>query len=144
MFQKKAFQPEVYDRIAASFLIKTILIVKNNATGDRSCSQLLSLQPHHYALLASSGSAALRLIKHIKPDLFLLDYHLQDMNGLELYKQLHATKELEDVPAIIVGAHVLQDGTWGVEPHQLVILSKTFSLNELLRIIIKGELSAAN
>src|SRR5215467_7894405 len=120
MFQKKAFQPEVYDRIAASFLIKTILVAKNNVTGDRSFSQLLSLQPHHYALLASSSSAALRLVKHIKPDLFLLDYNLQDMNGLKLYRQLHAIKELEDVPAIIVGANLLQDGTCGVETHQLV------------------------
>jgi len=32
MLQKIALQPEVDDRLAASFLIKTILVVKNDTT----------------------------------------------------------------------------------------------------------------
>ena len=143
MLQKIALQPEVDDRLAASFLIKAILVVKNDASRNWSFSQLLPLKSHHYALLASTGDAALRLVKHIKPDLFILDYYLLDMDGLELYRQLHATKELKDIPAIIVGADLLQDVAWKVDTHHLVILSKPFSVDELLRIMIRVELSAA-
>ena len=143
MLQKIALQPEVDDRLATSFLIKTILVVKNDATRNWSFSQLLPLKSHHYALLATTGDAALQLVKHIKPDLFILDYYLLDMDGLELYRQLHATKELKDIPAIIVGADLLQDVAWKVDTHHLVILSKSFSVDELLRIMIRVELSAS-
>ena len=143
MLQKIALQPAVDDRLARSYLIKFILVVKNDATRNWSFSQLLPLKSHHYALLASTGHAALQLVKHIKPDLFILDYYLLDMDGLELYRQLHATKELKDIPAIIVGADLLQDVAWKVDTHQLVILSRSFSVDELLRIMIRVELSAA-
>src|SRR5215467_7719681 len=124
MLQEIALQPEVDDRLAASFLIKTILVVKNDATRNWPSSQILSLKSHHYALLASTGDAALRLVRHIKPDLFILDYYLLDMDGLELYRQLHATKGLEDIPTIIVGADLLKDVAREVDTQHLVILSK--------------------
>jgi hypothetical protein len=60
-----------------------------------------------------------------------------------LYRQLHATKELENIPAIIVGADLLQDVAWKACTHHLVILSKPFSVDELLRIMIRVELSAS-
>ncbi len=143
MLQKIALQPEADARLVTSFLVKTILVVKNDAARNWSFSQLLPLKPHHYALLASTGDAALRLVKNIKPDLFILDYSLPDMDGLELYRQLHATKELQDVPAIIVDADLLEGGAWKDDTHRLVILSKPFSVDELLRIMTRLELSAS-
>src|SRR5437868_14093353 len=69
MLQKIALQPEADARLVTSLLIKTILVVKNDATRNWPFSQHLPLKSPHYALLASSGDAALRLVKQIKPDL---------------------------------------------------------------------------
>jgi CheY-like chemotaxis protein len=143
MVHKITLKSNMHDHLASSFLIMTVLIVKNDATGGRSFSQLLFLQSHRYALLASSGSAALRLVKHIRPDLLLLDYNRLDMDGLELYRQLQMTKDLVDIPAIIVGANLLQDVTWKVETYHLVLLRKTFSLGDLLRITTRVGLEAS-
>jgi len=143
MLQKIALQPEADVHLVTSLLTKTILVVKNDATRNWPFSQHLPLKSHHYALLASTADAALRLVKQIKPDLFILDYYLLDMDGLELYRQLHETKGLEDIPAIIVGADLLQDVAWKVDTHHLVILSKSFSIDELLRIMTRVELSAS-
>ena len=51
-----------------------------------------------------NGRAAWHFTQHVKPQLFLLDYYLPDMSGIILYDRLHARKELEAVPALIIGA----------------------------------------
>ncbi len=55
-------------------------------------------------VLATHSVQALHMVKDVKPVLFILDYHLPMMNGIELYDRLHAIKELEHVPAMMVSA----------------------------------------
>ena len=57
-------------------------------------------------MLATDGLDALRMVEGIKPGLFVLDYHLPGMNGIELYDRLHAIETLADVPALMISARL--------------------------------------
>jgi len=70
----------------------------------------------------------------VKPQLFLLEYCLPDTNGIILYDRLHARKELEAVPALIVGAS-LKEGEDAIKQRGLLAVEKPFDLDEFLSAI---------
>jgi CheY-like chemotaxis protein len=76
----------------------------------------------------------LETVKTIKPNLFVLDYLLPRMNGIDLYDQLHATKELEDIPAIMMSANLPASEA---RKRKITCLKKPFELDELLQTIEK-------
>jgi DNA-binding response OmpR family regulator len=80
---------------------------------------------------ATNGRAALHFTEHVKPQLFLLEYSLPDMNGIILYDRLHARKELEAVPALIIGAS-LKEGEDAIKQRGLLVVEKPFDLDEFL------------
>ncbi len=82
-----------------------------------------------------NGSEALEIVKHIKPDLFILDYRLPSMNGIELYDHLHAISKLEDIPAIIISAVTFEQVKEDIESRQLGLLEKPFDLDVFLDMI---------
>lgn len=53
---------------------------------------------------ASSGAAALRILKQLKPDLILCDIIMPDMDGYEVARQLKANPETRDIPLIFLTA----------------------------------------
>lgn len=92
----------------------------------------------HFVILVNDGLEALEITQDIKPDLFLLDYLLPTMNGIELYDQLHARKELEDIPAIILSTlvdepHVRE----AIEKRHLHCMEKPLQFPEFLQLVEK-------
>ena len=83
-------------------VITSILFVKDEHATTQLFLRLLSQETPYHIFWATNGLAALHFTQHVKPQLFLLDYHLPDMNGIQLYDRLHARKELEAVPALIM------------------------------------------
>ncbi len=53
---------------------------------------------------ASSGTEALEEIRAEKPDLILLDYHMPDMNGLEVFQRVRKIEGCENLPVIFLTA----------------------------------------
>ncbi len=53
---------------------------------------------------ASSGAEALEEIKREKPDLILLDYHMPEMNGLEVLRRVHKIEGCENLPVVFLTA----------------------------------------
>lgn len=53
---------------------------------------------------ASSGAEALEEIKQAKPDLVLLDFHMPEMNGLEVLKRVHKMEGCENLPVVFLTA----------------------------------------
>ncbi len=82
-------------------LVRTILVVEHDSSQGESVTRHFSFKPHQYTKRVTSAEAALNFVKYIKPDLFLLEYHLTGIDGLALYELLHKTKELASIPAII-------------------------------------------
>jgi|SRR5581483_2131958 len=84
-------------------LVRTILVVEYDSSQGESVTRHFSCKPHQYAKRVTSAAAALNFVKYIKPNLFLLEHHLPDTDGLALYDLLRETKELASIPAIIFG-----------------------------------------
>ena len=112
--------------------IKTVLVVEDNRALGKFMVELLEEELHSQVFLALNGKQALTVIDGVKPDLFVLDYQLPDVNGLLLYDCLHALEGLEDVPALVVSAN---PPIKEIERRCLSYLQKPFDLDELILLI---------
>src|SRR5438445_13324205 len=85
---------------------KMVLVVEDDIGIGNFLVQAISQETSHHALLVADGFQALKAVASIKPSLFILDYQLPRMNGIELYDKLHTTKGLEEIPAIVISARL--------------------------------------
>ena len=60
-------------------------------------------QDNFEVLVSSNGKDALKKITH-NPDLIVLDIMMPEMDGFELYQQIKANKEYQDIPIIFLTA----------------------------------------
>lgn len=91
---------------------RIILIVEDEPSNAEILDLLLQSENHYQVLCFQSAEEALvnlETIQDHQPALFIFDFTLPKMNGLDLYRQLHATKGLEHVPVIIVTGSILTD-----------------------------------
>lgn len=129
--------------LATSSLVRTILVVEHGPSQGESFTQHFSFKPHHYAKLVTSAAAALNFVKHIKPNLFLLEYHLPDIDGLALYDLLQETRGLASTPAIIFGVSLPKQALAVIETQRLVLLSAPIDLEGLGRALAQFGISFA-
>jgi DNA-binding NtrC family response regulator len=113
---------------------KTILIVEDDAGVGAFLVQALVQETPYRPVLAADGLQALKIVHSLKPSLFILDYQLPFLNGIELYDRLHAMKELERTPAIIMSANLPIPE---VKKRHLRNLRKPFDLDDLLTTVEK-------
>jgi len=104
---------------------KTVLVVEDDADIGELLVQALKEETAYQAILVSDGFQALKFVRNIKPHLFLLDYQLPSMDGLELYDHLHSIKELEDVPVLFMSASLPERE---IEYRHLIATKKPFEL----------------
>ena len=114
--------------------VKTVLVVEDDTGIGTFLVQAILQETHHQALLVSDGFQALKTVTNIKPSLFILDYQLPRMNGLELYDNLHAIKGLEHIPAVIISARLPKHE---IEKRKLASMSKPLELDDFLQTIEK-------
>jgi DNA-binding response OmpR family regulator len=119
--------PQVFRDVQVQ--VKTILIVEDDKSIGNFLIEALTQETAHHAMLAADGLQALQIIREIKPALFVLDYHLPSMNGLELYDQLHHIQGLEHVPALMLSARLPKDE---MSKRQLMGMDKPMNLNDFL------------
>lgn len=112
--------------------IKTILVVEDDIGIGSFLAQAISQETHHQALLVTDGFQALKTVMDIKPSLFILDYQLPRMNGIELYDKLHAIERLENVPAILISARLPKQE---IDKRHVTGMSKPLELDEFLHTI---------
>ncbi|HLJ36045.1 MAG TPA: response regulator [Ktedonobacteraceae bacterium] len=113
--------------------VSAILVVMPDPYQGEAVTRHFSSRPHHHMELMTSAAAALNFVKHIKPNLILLEYHLPDMDGLALYDLLHETRELACIPTIIFGVPLPTQALAFVRTQQLVILNTPIDLKTLGR-----------
>jgi DNA-binding response OmpR family regulator len=112
--------------------VKTILLVEDDEYIGDVLVQAITQETPYLALLVSDGFEALHTIKGVKPNLFILDYQLPRMNGIELYDKLHMVKTLEHVPTIMMSARLPQQE---LHKRQIVGMNKPIDLDEFLQTI---------
>jgi CheY-like chemotaxis protein len=116
--------------------VKMVLIVED----DPGIGQYIFLAIFHetpyLSLLVTDSVRALEVVKHIRPNLFMLDYRLPSMNGVELYDQLHLTEGLETIPAIIMSAGLPREQLENeIKQRQLVVLPTPHDRDDLLQTV---------
>ncbi len=112
--------------------VKTILIVEDDIYIGEVLMQAIVQETSFLAILVQSGDEALNTVKGIKPNLFILDYQLPRMNGIELYDELHTNKELEHVPALMISAQL---PVKELKKRNIKGLNKPLDLDEFLQTI---------
>jgi CheY-like chemotaxis protein len=112
-----------------------ILVVEDEETINDFIVRLLELETPYKALSAANAVQALELVDDIKPDLFLLDYQLPGINGLELFDRLHTMQGLEAVPALMFSANALSQKP--LQERHITFFMKPFDLNDLLQAVEK-------
>jgi len=114
--------------------VKTVLVVEDDEDIGALIVEALSQETPYQALLATDGLQALEMIRSFAPRLFLLDYRLPGMDGIELYDHLHATKGLESVPTLMISVNVPM---LEMQKRSIIYMKKPFDLGELLQTISK-------
>ncbi len=112
--------------------VKTIFVVEDDADIGEFVVQVLQQETPYLAVLATDGFQALKMLYSLKPDLFLLDYLLPSMNGLELYDRLQTVEVFKHLPTVFMSANM---PTGELEKRQVYYLRKPFELEELLQVI---------
>jgi len=113
---------------------KLILLVEDDPANAQLFLHILTQEASFRVFWVTNGRAAWHFTQHVKPQLFLLEYSLPDMNGIILYDRLHARKELATVPALIVGAS-LKEGEDAIKQRGLLAVEKPFDLDKFLSIL---------
>ncbi len=113
---------------------KTILLVEDDQAIGSFLVEAITQETPHRAIVATDSHAALKLVRHCKPDLLILDFGLPGMNGIELYDRLQINKELAPIPAIMITAnpHLSQQQ---MQQRQLITFKKPFELDAFLATI---------
>lgn len=112
--------------------VKTVLVVEDDTGIGTFLIQAIQQETHYQAMLVTDGFQALKVVANIKPGLFILDYQLPRMNGIELYDRLHAISGMEEIPAIIVSARLPRHE---IEKRKIVGISKPLELDDFLQTI---------
>jgi CheY-like chemotaxis protein len=113
---------------------KAILVVEDDTSIREVLAVVISQETPYHALIVPDGFQALNVIKDIIPDLFLLDYRLPRMNGIQLYDRLHTTQGLEHIRAVMISASLPQQE---IKQRQIIGIRKPFALDDLLNTIEK-------
>ena len=111
---------------------KIILVAEDDEGIGTMLARFISDETPYKVLLVTHGRKALQVVQQVKPALFLLDYHLPSMTGLQLYDQFQTIEELKNVPAIMMSANL---PTPELARRHIIGLKKPFDLDELLDLI---------
>jgi CheY-like chemotaxis protein len=82
--------------------VQVLLVASRQSRSDTLVLTLVHSIPALLVLVHSS-TEALEVTEAIKPDAFVLESTLEDLNGAELCDRLHARPGFSRVPAILIG-----------------------------------------
>ena len=113
-----------------------ILLVASDPKFLKFLEMALKLEFEHEILSLTRGKRAVDLSMHVKPNLFIIDYHLLDLSVLELSSRLHNINALESIPTIVLNSPVT---SWSVtQPYNLTFLALQFALEDLYSAVSKN------
>ena len=85
----------------------TVLYVEDNPANITLIEAILTLRPNLKVLTAPQGEIGLDLARAHLPDLILLDLHLPDLSGDEVYSRLRADDRTRSIPVVALSADAM-------------------------------------
>lgn len=110
----------------------TILIVEDDAAIGEFLQQLIETETPYTSMVVSDGPHALEAAQRIRPCLFLLDYRLPGMNGVEIFDRLQTMDEMRGIPTIMMSATL---PTADLEKRGIYQLRKPMDIGNVIRMI---------
>lgn len=110
--------------------VRTILIVEDDVDVGDFLVQAIQQETPYQPILARDGMQALRQVKSLKPDLFLFDYLLPEINGMELYDKMRQMEEFKDIPVLFMTANFPFQK---MKIRDFSFIKKPFELDELIQ-----------
>lgn len=83
---------------------KNILVVEDSPTQASRLRSLLE-QEGLNVTCATDGKQGLELAQKLRPDIIVLDFHMPEMNGLEVCEKLKTAADTADIPIIMFTSH---------------------------------------
>ena len=83
---------------------RTILYIEDNLSNLNLVQEILRQQPQVELLSAMQGRLGLDLARKHSPDLILLDVHLPDLDGWDVFSQLQGEEATRKIPVIVLSA----------------------------------------
>src|SRR5207237_4141398 len=83
---------------------RTILYIDDNLSHLTLVQEILRQQPQVELLSAMQGRLGLDLARKHSPDLILLDVHLPDLDGWDVFSQLQGEETTRNIPVIVISA----------------------------------------
>jgi DNA-binding response OmpR family regulator len=116
-----------------------ILIVDDDPTNIQVLVNALNKDYETYSAL--NGYGALRQIKHLHPDLILLDVMMPDLSGLDVCRVIKSEETFADIPIIFLTAvDTIAGEILGLELGGIDYLTKPFNL-ELLKLRVRNHIA---
>ena len=116
-----------------------VLIVEDDESNAEVLQLLLGSEIPCQAFSFGDPDAVLQALEEIKalaPDLFIIDYSLPQMTGVQLYQKLHQSDGLEQVSGMILTAHFLiEEQKEELEQLDLELMPKPFELEAFLAVV---------
>lgn len=78
-----------------------IMIVEDDVTSVKLLRMLLEEVHGFQVSVARRGSDVMSIATETSPDVFLVDYHLIDMDGIELIRSLRSTESFAKTPIVM-------------------------------------------
>lgn len=89
--------PVVYQERLA---VAKVMIVDDDRTTVKLLQTLLELDGYDVSV-APRGGDVIPLAEQVRPDLFLMDYHLTDIDGVEVIRDLRAHTDFAATPIVM-------------------------------------------
>jgi DNA-binding response OmpR family regulator len=104
------------------------MIVDDDRTTVKLLQTLLELDGYEVAV-AGRGADVMPIALKFVPDIFLMDYHLSDMDGVEVVRALRASAEFANTPIIVTSGLDVREEV--IEAGANTFMVKPFEPDEL-------------
>lgn len=111
-----------------------IMIVDDDRTTVKLLQTLLELDGFEVAV-AARGADVITIADTAKPDIFLLDYHLADMDGVDVLRELRAHSTFSQTPVIVTSGLNVEDEVMKAGASDFLV--KPFDPDELPKLFRK-------
>lgn len=108
-----------------------VMLIDDDRTTIKLIQTLLELDGFEVAT-AVSGGTSLQVAQKFQPEVVLLDYHLTDMTGIDVMRELR-TNGFADLPIVITSGLDVSEETLGAGANQFLL--KPFEPDELPHLL---------
>jgi DNA-binding response OmpR family regulator len=108
--------------------VSKVMIVDDDVVMVKLLQTLLELDGFDISI-ANRGADVLGQARSVQPDIFLIDFHLTDMDGTEIVKQLRGDADFADKPIIVASGLDVEDDV--IKAGATAFLIKPFEPSDL-------------